>query len=594
MNSVFVNTQGLYQRRRAFNMSYRNDYTCNLGEIIPVYLQDLIPNTSWRCSTHGLVRFLPMIAPIMDNVDMYVHFWISPVRTLYGEDFTETLTGEKEADEWPGIFFTPLNIAVYLAEYNLTADEVKYLVGDGSIFDMLGYDTTLFVYDEVGHDWDSSSAGKLNARKFCMYFRLLSNWYTNENVDPFGTQVEQFFDFVKSFDKLDFLKYYQDGDISALIAGIIRGFYKEYGTAGFAPHAWPKDYGTSALPTLQYGLPTYLPLGDTAPVIVKPGTEASFRNTDSEALLLEANGMPDPGNPGSLLLPNDGKLYWADSVSAGEVFKVANINEVENFQADLTEATAITINELRITNALQVFKEREIRYGRKAPEYYKGFYGVTPGDLRLQLPKFLGGGRIPINISDVEQTSASQSGSAQGNLAGKGTAIAAGFAYASAFAPEESFIMGVAWLMPKVTYARCLSRHDTKLNDRFDYYNPSFAHIGEQPVFNYEMYAGSYGSDQGNKEFGYQPRYTEYRFHLNEMHGEFKNNLSYWTLGRIYDSQPTLNNKFIYMQPKALNRIFAVQTTTAGFIARNVLASLKFNVSMIQPLSRYGTPGLMP
>ena len=253
-------------------MSYRNDYTCNLGEIIPVYLQDLIPNSSWRCSTHGLVRFLPMIAPIMDNVDMYLHFWISPYRTLYGDDFTETLTGEKEADEWPGIFFTPLNIAIELAESNLTADEVQYLVGDGGIFDMLGYDTTLFVYDEVNDDWDSSSNGKLNARKFCMYFRLLSNWYTNENVDPLGDGALSFFDLVKSFDKLDFLKDHQDGDISSLIATIIAGFYKEYSTAGFAPHAWPKDYGTSALPTLQYGLPTYLPLGDYAPVNITGGS----------------------------------------------------------------------------------------------------------------------------------------------------------------------------------------------------------------------------------------------------------------------------------------------------------------------------------
>lgn len=264
------------------------------------------------------------------------------------------------------------------------------------------------------------------------------------------------------------------------------------------------------------------------------------------------------------------------------------------FVADLSEATAITINELRIANALQVFKEREMRYGRKPQEYYRGFYGVTPGDLRLQMPKFLGGGRMPVNISDIEQTSETTSNSALGTLAGKGTGLAAGFAKASCFAPEESFVLGVAWFMPKVLYSQALSRHDTKLNDRFDYYNPSFAHIGEQPVYRYEVYAGSYGSAIGSQEFGYQPRYTEYRFHNSEIHGDLKGSLSFWTLARIFDSTPALNANFIYMQPETLNRIFAVQTTSKGFIQRNVILALQFNCGVIQPLSRYGTPGLMP
>ena len=235
-----------------------------------------------------------------------------------------------------------------------------------------------------------------------------------------------------------------------------------------------------------------------------------------------------------------------------------------------------------------------MRYGRKPQEYYKGFYGTNPGDLRLQMPKFLGGGRMPVNISDIEQTSETTSTSPQGNLSGKGTGLAAGFAKASAFAPEETFVLGVAWLMPRILYANQLSRHDTKLNDRFDYYNPSFAHIGEQPVYKYEVYGGLFGTTTGNEEFGYQPRYTEYRFHHSEIHGELKSSLSYWTLARIFDSAPALNANFIYMQPETLNRIFAVQTTSQGFLQRNVILSLQFNCGVIQPLSRYGTPGLMP
>lgn len=593
VNSVFVNTQGLYQRRRAYNMSYRNDFTCNIGEMIPVYWQDLMPNSSWSCRVHALIRFMPLIAPIMDNIDFYIHFWQAPDRILYGEEFTKMITGEYDVEDWEGVYFIPKEIVNLLDDsYSLTSSEILYLLGNGSIFDMLGYDYKLF---------SEGSEGRLNARKFCMYFRLLSNWYTNENIEPY----EGFKTDIAVFDNLDFVQE-EYTNLSEQITQIIYSFYNVYGTKGFAPHLWPKDYFTSALPTLQYGLPTYLPLGESAPVTINQETlrgpmwfgqdeannqvmVAQFDEATTEGFGLEVANTSSVGRT-ILQAPNFGPaltgLYSKDGL------KVADGREVTGI-ADLTEATAITINELRVANALQVFKEREMRFGRRAPEYYKGFYGVTPGDLRLQLPKFLGGGRLPVNISDVEQTSASEEGSPQGKLAGKGTAIAAGFARAHTFTAEEALVMGIGWLMPKITYSTILSRHDTKLNDRFVYYNPSFAHIGEQEVYNYEVYAGSYGTEAGNQEFGYQPRYTEYRFHANEMHGDFKGSLSFWTLGRIFTSQPALNREFVYMQPRAMQRIFAAQFNTDDNMINNILCSLKFSVAVLQPLSRYGTPGLM-
>lgn len=581
VNSVFVNTQGLYQRRRAYNMSYRNDFTCNIGEMIPVYWQDLMPNSSWSCRTHGLIRFMPLLAPIMDNIDFYIHFWQAPLRILYGEEFTKMITGEYDIEDWPGVYFNPKTVYDTIKDLS-NSTTANYICGNGGIFDLLGYDYTLFTY---------SSTGELNARKFCMYFRLLSNWYTNENIEPY----EGFKEEIEVFDTLDFVQ--TDTDQSENIAYILYHFYNQYGTAGFAPHLWPKDYYTSALPTLQYGLPTYLPLGDSAPVSIQAPSgqfvlgkpQGSGSSTSG---VLEAQWSNSPSSGALVVDPNNSAKINNDYTTLVGVKGDLNLPDMSG-TVDLSEATAITINELRVANALQVFKEREMRFGRRAPEYYKGFYGVSPGDLRLQLPKFLGGGRIPVNISDIEQTSASESGSPQGKLVGKGTAIAAGFARAHTFTAEEALVMGIGWLMPKITYANTLSRHDTKLNDRFVYYNPSFAHIGEQEVYNYEIFAGSYGTDNGILEFGYQPRYTEYRFHSNEMHGDFKGSLVYWTLGRFFTNQVGLNTTFVYMQPRSMQRIFAAQFDSNNNMIRNVLCSLKFSVAVLQPLSRYGTPGLM-
>ena len=600
--SVFMNTQRLYQRRRAFNMSYRNDLMCNMGEVIPVYWQDLIPNTTWSVRVHGLVRTMPIVAPVLTNFDLYLHFWLSPDRTLYGEEFTKVITGELESEDWPGIYWTPEGVLEKLDDLISEddpdkQDKIDYLTLDGSIFDLLGYDKSL-----MSGDIDA----KLNGRKFLMYIRLMHDWYANENVEPWSGFLSNFDWKTMIVDTLDSF----DGDMSRIVATFVYKCFITWKTAGYMAHQWPKDYYTSALPTLQYGLPTYLPLADSAPVNPNPNNPAPISiigtgqtgSTGYPEFILEndqlSGHLPAELNNSNGLASVQTILRNEDGASVesidGRIIPVSGATGNSPFIADLTEATAITINELRIANALQVFKEREMRYGRKAQEYYRGFYGVTPGDLRLQMPKFLGGGRMPVNISDIEQTSETTSKSALGTLAGKGTGLAAGFAKASCFAPEESFVLGVAWFMPKVLYSQALSRHDTKLNDRFDYYNPSFAHIGEQPVYRYEVYAGSFGSAVGNQEFGYQPRYTEYRFHNSEIHGEFKNSLSYWTLARIFDSTPALNANFIYMQPEVLNRIFAVQTTTKGFIVRNMIVALQFNCGVIQPLSRYGTPGLMP
>ena len=147
VNSIFQNVQGLRQRRRAYNMSYRNDYTACLGELVPVYIQDLMPDSSIVIRPYGLVRLNPMIAPIMDNIDFYFHCWQAPRRILEGEQFTEMITGEVPDDEINLPFFTPLGVFEYILDRGPQPESdtdlnvwFKWFLGDGSLFDMLGYD----------------------------------------------------------------------------------------------------------------------------------------------------------------------------------------------------------------------------------------------------------------------------------------------------------------------------------------------------------------------------------------------------------------------------------------------------------------------
>lgn len=564
VNSIFQDVQGLHPARRAYNFSSSSAYTACLGELVPIYFLDLIPNSSFYLRTHALIRFTPLVAPIMDNVDYYVHYWQAPRRILEGDQFTEMITGETPDDEIDLPYFTPRN--VYVRLLNLAPDDAEFIVGNGSLFDMFGYDRSLFL---------EGITRKLNSRKFIFYARLIVEWYTNENVEPWRGCFDELNSWANP-------KVNLQGDISDEIAIFAYRIYITFGSRFFG-HAYPKDYFTGALPTLQYGEPTYLPLGTSAPVTIED-TNASLETPRFIGRSVDMSGV---------LNLNSAASYAGEMISVNGSFNkgVDRIdgNLTAEGEVDLSEATAITINELRLTNAIQVFKEREMRFGRRAPEYYKGFYGVKPRDMRLQLPEYIGGGRMPINISDIEQMSQTTESSPQGNLSGKGTGIAGGFATAKCFVPEESCVIGIAWAMPRISYAQLLSRHDVKLNDRFEYFNPSFVHIGEQEVYRWEIYAG-----HGDEDIlGYQPRFTEYRFKANEIHGQFKDSLQFWTLARNFQDAPNYNADLIYMKPSNFSRIFAVETDTDGRPYPNMLVSLKFSVSLIQPLSRYGTPSLI-
>lgn len=590
--NLFNTVKQLRPRKNVFNLSHGCTFTTDMGLIVPVFIRDCCPNSDFRVSTHNFTRFTALLSPVMDDINLYVHFWKIPYRLL-DSNFSAFISGEIEEEDYNPPYFTPKGVSDAVTEQ----DDISLsdLTDPGSLWDMCGFPNT-FVW--------ATDTSKYPLRYFQWYALLLEHWYINLNIDTTGSSY--FADFYAKNQQM--INKDLEGDQSVLLVSWFNAIKQAYhgGSGGvtctFANHAWNKDYFTSALPNVQRGAPIEIPLSGSAPVSI-PVQNVLFsgRNTGAIGFVAGSTGVELNGQIDTIpntTLTNLGTLHvnLEDSsettplrLLSGEIGKqVGNPLELSPMTgtADISQASAITINELRVLNALQVFKERSMRYGGRYIEYLRGFFNQVSSDARLQLPEWLGGGKVPIAVSDIAQTSATISGGTpQGNLAGKGTGFAAGFAgFKHTHIEEESLLVGVCFLKPKEKYAgQGVDKFRTKLNDRFDFYNYSFDHLGEQAIDVRELYAGA-----PSAVFGYTPRFAEYRCWNSEVHGLFKSSLAYWSTARIFSSVPALNSDFIYIQPDPLKRIFA----TEGY-DNHILVDLWFDVAARQPMSKYGTPMLL-
>ena len=296
---------------------------------------------------------------------------------------------------------------------------------------------------------------------------------------------------------------------------------------------WQKDYFTSALPFAQRGGDVSIPLqigkitGRISPVV-----------EDDDAI----------STVGSLWSSDNGELFNEGNEEKA-YFKFLN-NSDNTLQ---TNVTSPTIRDLRRANKLQEWLERNARGGSRYIEQILSHFGVRSSDARLQRPEYLGGGSVPVVISEVLQQAASTEADPAGAMAGHGIAVGNSPRFKKFF-EEHGYIMGIMSIMPTTAYMDGLPRHFLK-QDKFDYYFPEFAHIGEQPIFNAEISAAhrdAYGT------FGYTPRYAEYKYSPSECHGDFRGNLSFWHLARPVSDDVALNTSFVECDKSSLNRIFAV------------------------------------
>jgi hypothetical protein len=257
-----------------------------------------------------------------------------------------------------------------------------------------------------------------------------------------------------------------------------------------------------------------------------------------------------------------------------------------NLVADLSSATASTINALREAFQIQRMFEKDARGGTRYIEMIKAHFNVTSPDARQQRPELLGLGSVDVNINPVVQNSSTVTGSPQGNLAAFGVAAAAGIGFTKSFT-EHSVLLGLCSIRADLTYQQGLNRMFSR-KTRFDFYFPTLAHLGEQTVLNKEIYAQ--GTSADDNVFGYQERYAEYKYKPSQITGNFRSqdaqSLDVWHLSQDFGSLPVLNDEFIE-EDVPMSRVLAV-VDEPEFIYDSYI-----NLTCVRPMPMYSVPGMI-
>jgi len=334
------------------------------------------------------------------------------------------------------------------------------------------------------------------------------------------------------------------------------------------------DYFTSCLPWPQKGDAVQLPLGTNAPVFGDPNVSPQFQTSSGP-------------NPILLFTAAGNSSINSNQIAAGsQPLKWVGAPQNPGLYADLSAATAATINELREAFQIQRLYERDARGGTRYTEIIQSHFGVTSPDARLQRPEYLGGGRDRINVHPIAQTSASDTTSPQGNLSAFGTTGFGGHGFSKSFT-EHCVIIGMINVYADLTYQQGLNRMFSR-QDRWDYYWPALAHLGEQAVLNKEIYAQGTAAD--NEVFGYQERFAEYRYKPSMITGQFRSNyaqsLDVWHLAQDFGALPALNASFIEENPP-MDRVLAVPSEP------DIILDAYFNLKCARPMPTYSVPGLI-
>lgn len=568
-------------RRNKFNLSHERKFTCDMGILTPILCQDIVPGDKWKLRTELLLKMQALRAPMMHRVNCYCHFFFVPYRLIW-KDFEEFYTGGTDGTSAP-VYPT---IAYSSSLFNGSSEDNKRamdMVTSGSLMDYLGFPVLPYPETDVDPAFNSGIGpdDPISALPFRAYQLIWNEYYRDQNLqDPVEVDLSSGAKTIT--DSLEFASLF-----------------------GLRYRAWEKDYFTSALPFAQRGPDVTLPIDSKITIgegVIGTGT------VSGSGAILRGEGLDTSNGQKSIQAevtaqnPQDlgqGVVEGTDSnkqngivtaisgnltTSEGAVNVKGNGTELES------QITGPTINELRRSIRVQEWFEKNARGGARLIEQILSHFGVRGSDSRLQRPEYLGGGVQPIVVSELLQTSESTKQSPQGTQTGNGVSLGSTNQF-KRFFEEPGILMGIMSIIPKPAYQQGIPRQWLH-RDKFDFYWPEFAHLGEQEIKNEELYHDYTGQFDNDGVFGYAPRYSEYKYIPSSVHGDFRDSLDFWHLGRIFNTAPGLNGDFISVMPKDADRIFPIETEGSGNVHNpgRMYCQLYHHITAKRPMPKFGTP----
>lgn len=566
MSSVNRSTQHLFSQipstqipRSVFDRSHGYKTTFNSGYLVPFYVDEVLPGDSFKLTATLFARLATPIVPFMDNLYLETFFFFVPNRLVW--------------DNWQK----------FNGEQKNPTDSTDFLIPTVSGTNV--HNQTL--WDYFGLPTNVNKALKVNALPFRAYNLIFNEWFRDENLQESLK--------VPTGDGPDNLSDYS----------LVRRGKRH-------------DYFTSCLPWPQKGPGVEISIGGQASIgmdfvsrpeasaVAGPSVNVSWsdgvRWTGSTKMTPFSESIPSDGfvsasqrssqfgGSGGSVYPFGFKTSFSGSNAvnkgSGEVGTISFKGNIPGLYADLASATPISINDLRQAFQIQKLYERDARGGTRYTEILRSHFGVISPDARLQRPEYLGGSSARISINPVQQTSATNETTPQGNLAAFGVVSDSFHGFSKSFV-EHGYVFGFVNVRADLTYQQGLNRMWSR-QGRFDFYWPVLAHLGEQAVLNKEIYAQ--GTAEDDDVFGYQERYAEYRYYPGQITGKFRSTdpqpLDSWHLAQKFSSLPTLSSQFIQDNPP-VERVVAV-TDEPQFLFDSYI-----RLKCARPMPVYSVPGLV-
>lgn len=539
-----LNPTRLDMSRSTFNRDHSVKTSFNVGDIVPFFVEEVLPGDTFDITTSKVVRMPSLLTPIMDNLYLDTYYFFVPNRLCWIH--WRELMGENTQSAWiPTVEYQVPQITSPAGGWSI-----------GTIADYFGIPTGI-------------ANLSVNALPFRAYALICNEWFRDENLsDPLNIPVDD-----------------------ATVAGVNTGTFVTDVAKGGLPYKAAKyhDYFTSCLPGPQKGPDVKIPVaaGGQTPVVGldathDPGGFGLFGR-------VSFNNSVGNGAFGSYGSPEFNQASSPQSSAGGSAGSFLAF-EPTNLWAVETDPVAATINQLRMAFQIQKLYERDARGGSRYIEILKSHFGVTSPDARLQRPEYLGGNRIPIVIDEIRQTSAtSEAGTPQGTPTGQSRTTDVHHDVKKSFV-EHGFILGLMVARYDHTYQQGLDRFWSR-KDRFDYYWPVFANIGEQAVLNKEIFAQ--GTAEDDEVFGYQEAWADYRYKPSRVTGEMRSkapqSLDIWHLADDYSARPSLSDSWIREDSGTVNRVLAVSEANSNQLWCDIFVKNRAT----RPMPLYSIPGLI-